>query len=476
MKRKILSIAAAFISIQFAASISHPVDPVAEASSSVASSRIFQMSHANGTIKFDPNYGGAIVSASNKGHEMVDSTDYGRLWQMAIGIGNDPTQASSNGVQKNRIKVYGDTASSIYQYYGEELQATSTRYHVALHAPLWIAQIAQESIPELSVAGNLTNPAFNVFRATGSTTAWPNMTNNPSSITKYQFYDGKVAVKAEGKVTAANTADNWFGIQFRQTASGDGINQSGYLALLRYDGTLDLLKASSSGPQLLGRVNTGLAVLNQTYQIEVRTAGSNLQVWLDDVKKIDVTDAGYNGNYAAIVNFNNNVDWRNLGFYDMGIQFDSDTVYDPVTNLFSMTTKVNNFSSAVRPIDGDFVQMPIFFMNRPGDPTLNKLYYRTSSTGSWTNYAGPDRHWKMDPSQANYAYEFLIGNDQNPGYSLVFRSLSTGAHDQYRLVDNAEVYAMIIENDVNGGGTPPYVATLGTTNPARSITTSFYLF
>jgi len=165
MKRMILTIASAFIFVQLVFNVSGSSDHVVNASSSVSPSRVFQMNHANGTIKFDPNYGGSIVSATNNGHEMVDSTDYGRLWQMAIGIGNDPTQASSNGVQKNRIKVYGDSASSIYQYYGEELAATSTRYHIALHAPMWIAQIAQESIPELSVSGNLTNPVFNVFRS-----------------------------------------------------------------------------------------------------------------------------------------------------------------------------------------------------------------------------------------------------------------------------------------------------------------------
>ncbi|MFX3636754.1 MAG: hypothetical protein ACE3L7_14235 [Candidatus Pristimantibacillus sp.] len=447
----------------------HQTD-IVQAASSVASTRIHTINHATGSIKFDPNFGGSIVSATKNGNELVDNVDYGRLWQMALGIENDPTQASSNGIQQNRIYVPGQEFSQIYQYYGQELVASTTQYKVRLKAPLWISTTNQLGDQELRWTGNFTNPSFHVFKSAGHTTVWP---QNVQNGTNYQFYGGRVAAKINVKITSdGGNATNWSGLQFRQSNATDSVSNSGYLALLRANGTLQLLK----GATLLGSYNLGKSAVNTDYQLEVRTEGSNLQVWLDDVKRIEVNDSTYSGNYAAFANFGTDVTWQNIAFYDTGIELEWTVTYNAATNRFTMNSKVYNLSSVARPIQGDFVQLPVFFMNRPSDASLNDIYYRTTATGSWTKYLGADRHWGVSPSSSNYAYELLIGNDDPVnGYALVLRTTATGATDQYRLFNQtgSNIFGIAMQKDVDAG---TYEAVLGASaSPARDITTEFYI-
>lgn len=113
---------------------------------------------------------------------------------------------------------------------------------------------------------------------------------------------------------------NWASIMFRKSAESDTAADSGYIALVRNNGTVELLKAGKT-PETIASAQIEENVLHaetfseaDVHHLKVVTEGNSIQVYYNDIEEpvIDCTDDTYTEGYAGLGTCNSSWKFSNV--------------------------------------------------------------------------------------------------------------------------------------------------------------------
>jgi hypothetical protein len=387
-------------------------------------------------LRFFPDYGGTPLQWWRDGFPLLTNPHPGSGASVAWRTGQDPTQASSDGIAQNPIAVFGAPSTWNNAYYGREevFDTAAGVYQVRGFAPdFWLsfealddaivpnadgsdhgwrlpylpgihAQTLELPVRPVLFEGSLSNRAGYLFVGDERNE------KSPWAQRLRQYVDGRVAFKVRVSLLAA-APESFAGVVFRASVplnakDEDDVYRSPALYLLfNKQGIWALTRRNADGSDT--SLGWGYLTAAQraaaTVQLEVRTHNGlpgRVEVWLDDQLVRVVDDAGplrgaHLGLFAS-------TPWGQVYFqsrriYDVGVEYIAR--YSPWAEgvVSDITVQTAPGSDGARAFDR--ANLPAVFLNPQtfpvGDRKIARVHHQS---GRYTtegvengSYAIPDQ-------------------------------------------------------------------------------------
>lgn len=430
----------------------------------------------NVALRFFARNGGAPLEWWSEPFPLVTNSFPGSGVSANYELGQDPTQASANGLTENPICLYSDPATGIYNYYGRESQFDPTgNYKVTSFIPdFWGSfELADDSIapnpdgsdtgwrtkyqPGSYAAALNTAPCPVIFQGTpvcwsglffvGNETmpvggAWNQRLRN--------YGEGRVAFKTN--ISLANAAaDSFAGVLFRKTIPTNNISKheafsaNGLHLYVYRSGAWSLNKMKNYTSTCLA--NGQLSVDNFTklisingLQVEVRTNNvlqDKIEIFFDNIRATTVQAVGCNrGPHTCLFASTSSGDifFGHRQIFHVGVQLES--LYSALPGgLIVSDIKVT--SLVPEPVYFYRANLPGAFLNQttflPGNRRCAKLV-----NGVWQNFTGTQTFLF---SEAESVY---VGNNEGTCGMCISDTVA-----QVDGVDNPEAHFLVGSNVIN---------------------------
>jgi len=364
------------------------------------------------TLRFLANYGGTPLQWYAEGFPPLLNEFPGSGASVAWRSGQDPTQASANGILANPIHRLGDSSTMRYDYYAREtvFDAASGTYTVAGFAPDFWASL--EALDD-AIAPNgdksdtgwrtryqpgkfssvLASPSLPVIfegRADNQSGLFfvgsENNEGSEWSSRLREYKNGRIAFKIQ--LSLAQAAPEAFaGFMFRKSVpAGAATKHDGYMApgihlMFNKRGGWALSRMNPSGGEFLltkGTLTSAqLARLNGAgLQVEVRTHNTRpgyLEMIFDDVAVTTFTDPmGLKGAHFGLFASTpwGHVIFQNRAVFDVGMSFVAQ--YSPWAHGIVSDIVVRNAAGVAAPHVLDRANMPAVFLNTTTFPESDR--------------------------------------------------------------------------------------------------------